>query len=112
MVLPRISRAQDFGNHGSVTTGTDLLTFFTSHLSVTLFSDLGAGRNMTEPDAFEQERDVGTVAIRPCSAYQITRLHPISDGTKKLTRAGIAETVSRDQILPRERGKGTETSRV
>ena len=104
MVLPRISRAQDFGNHGSVTTGTDLVTFFTSHLSVTLCSVLGAGRNMAESDAFEQERCVGTVAVRPCSVYQITRVHPISDGIKKLTRAGIAETVSRDRILRHERG--------
>ena len=77
---------------------------FSLHISVTLFSVLGAGRNMAEPDAFEQERYVDTVAVRPCWVYQITRVHPISEGTKKLTRAGIAETVSRDQVFRRERG--------
>ena len=77
---------------------------FSLHISVTLFSVLGTGRNMAESDAFEQERCVGTVAVRPCSVYKIIRVHPISDGTKKLTRADIAKNVSRDQILRRERG--------
>ena len=77
---------------------------FSLPMPVTLFSVLGAGRNMAESDAFEQERCVCTVAVRPCSVYQITRVHPISDGIKKLPRAGIAETISRNQIIWRQRG--------
>ena len=72
---PRIPRAQDLSKRGSIATGTDI--------SVTLFSVLGAGRNKAESDAFEQERCIGTVAVRPCSVYRITRAHPISNGTKK-----------------------------
>ena len=72
---PRIPRAQNLSKRGRVATGTDI--------SVTLLSVLGAGRNKAESDAFEQEHCIGIVAVRPCSVYRITRVHPISDNTKK-----------------------------